>query len=87
MKFKDVFARWARIVAGYDSPPLTDEDKLSVTQDLDQFVSYLDMSANGLCFNDLVVRAKTKNPNEQEITIQIVFTKMGTGGLIIKDVE
>ena len=87
MKFKDAFARWAKKAAGQDTPPFTDEEKDTVTQDLNDFIGHMDMSVNEMRFKDLVVRAKTKSPNEQEITVQIVFTKSGTGGLIMNGVD
>ena len=87
MKFKDVFARWAREIAGKPQPQLTAQEKAEVTQDLAEMIGHLDMDVNQMQFKDLVIKSKTVNLFDQEVTMRITFTKSGNGGMILKNLE
>lgn len=87
MKFKDVFARWAREVAGKPQPQLTSQEKIEVTQELAGLIGHLDMDTNQMQFKDLVIKSKTVNLFDQEVTMRITFTKSGNGGMLLNGVE
>lgn len=87
MKFKDVFARWAREVAGKPQPQLTLKEKEEVTQELAEVIGHLDMDANQMQFKDLVIKSKTVNLYDQEVTMRITFTKSGNGGMLLNNLE
>lgn len=84
MKFKDVFARWAKETAGRPQPRITTEDIETVTRELEELISFLDMDQNTMRFKDLAIKTKTVETYNQEVTFRITFNKSGNGALILK---